>query len=157
MKARVSDIEFFKINEDDLKQFKLYNKRRLKLCLLFGGICTPIPLTLVSDLAPKIGVSFIACAVILEVLYVFLALAPWWLYYAGKPKGIRYGRISAKNPERAGKYRGYNYNIYFEDIHCSLMHVRISDVIPGNQYKALNVKDTIKVVKCWTGMIIIMR
>lgn len=157
MKKGVSAIEFLKINEDDFKQFRLCSKRRLKFCLLFGGIFTPMPLTLVSEIAPKLNVSFFACAVLFEILYVFLALAPWWLYYAGKPKGIRYGRISAKNPERAGQYSGYSYNIYFKDIHSSLMRIWISDMLPGNHYKQIKLKDSIKVVKCWSGLIITMR
>jgi hypothetical protein len=157
MKARVSEINFIKISEDDLRQFKLYSKRRLKLCLLFGGILAPLSLILASELATKADVSFFVCTVVIEVLYVFLALAPWWIYYAGKPKGIRYGRISAKNPERAGQYSGYSYNIYFEDIHKSLVKVRVSEVVPGNQYKGLKIKDSIKVVKCWSGVIITMR
>lgn len=157
MKARVSEIDFNKISEDDLMQFKLYSKRRLKFCLFFGGICAPLFLILAREKATETGVSFIVCAFVIGILYVFLALAPWWIYYAGKPKGIRYGHISAKNPERAGRYSGYNFNIYFRDIHKSLVKVRVSEVGPGNQYKSLKVKDSIKVVKCWSGWIITMR
>ena len=153
----MSDIEFNKISEDDLMQFKLYSKHRLRFCLLFGGICAILPLTLVKDIATKTHTSYFVTAVVLEILYIFLALAPWWIYYVGKPKGIRYGHISSKNLERRGRYSGYSYNIYFKDINKSLVKLYISDIAPRNQYKELKLKDPIKVVKCWSGLIITMR
>ncbi|WP_167958017.1 hypothetical protein [Anaerosporobacter faecicola] len=157
IKAKVSDIDFNQISKEDRMQFSLYSKRRMRFCLLFGGICSPLSFMLANEIATTYQLSFFKCVIATVILYVSLASAPWWIYYAGKPKGIRYGRISAKNAERAGQYRGYNYNVYFEDIHKSLMHVRISTIVPGHHYKHLKVKDPVKVVKCWTGKIVIMR
>ena len=128
-----SGIEFFKLTNDDLKEYKKI-ARKGSIFNIFGFI-SGLVLCCVGFIeynpwkfVDTWNIATMICYVIIGIAFIITALYCLMLLLLGiellfKQIGIRYGRISRKyiNGNSRNTYR--SYNVYFEDIHRSLKRV----------------------------------
>lgn len=150
MKKKNNELEYFELAEVDFIQYKKYAKKRLIHCTMFYCIFFPIFIIIAKEIIDK-SYSLI-WILITFILYTLLVFCPYIIYFAGKPSGIRYGTISKKVLIRYGRYGGYKYNIYFKDIHKSLIE---KNIVLNREHPVVNVHDKVKVIKSKFGFLYI--
>lgn len=119
-----ADIDWQELSPKELAQYKKAGRKNLLICsAVFFAV---LPAIIVSSL--EIGRRFPFAVVwicLIVIIYVCICFCDYAVYFAGKPRGIRYGRVSKKISRNRGRYWGYLYNVYFEDIHKSITNVAI--------------------------------
>lgn len=140
-------IDLHELTPEDLAQYRKHGKRRLIVSAVFFCLLSPILLYPPFEIIINRGYSPVwLCPVF--IVYALGCFGSYIIYFAGKPRGIRYGRISRKIPHRNGKFYGYKFNVYFEDIHKSMTDV----IIPLNkEHPTIRINDGVKVIKSRFG------
>jgi len=144
------EIDYFELTAEDLAQFKMLGKRSFITRIIFFLIVLPIYIILILG-ACELPFSCILILV-LTILYVGGFFATDFIYFSFKPLGIRYGRVSKKIHVYNGKYSGYKYNVYFDDINKRITNVLIH---PTKEHLTIAVKDKVKVIKTRFGALYI--
>lgn len=148
-------IDYLALTREDLRQYRQCKKRNLRISAAVFGILLPVMILYVYEII-RSDWPIILAAVLLAG-YGMCCFGSYIVYFAGKPRGIRYGRISKKIsvPNHYGRYSGsgYKFNVYFEDIHKSITNVIIS---PANRRRIIMRNDRVKVVKSRMGALYIM-
>ena len=150
MEKQNDKIEYLNLTQEDMIEYKQYGKRRLKMCAIFCAICFPIFLISAIELSQQYSAVWIIIAFIIYILGVF---SSYIIRFAGKPVGVRYGKISKTVYVRQGKYSAYKFNIYFEDIDKSLFKV---NVVKTKQHPTPRLQDKVKVFKSRFGALYIV-
>lgn len=144
------EIAFFELTEEDLAQYKILGKRSLITRIIFFFLFLPIYIIFILAVV-KLTYSYIYIF-LLTVFYLGIFFTSYFIYFAFDPVGIRYGRVSKQTYIYCGKYSGYKYNVYFDDIHKSITNVMIHTT---KQLTTVMPKDKVKVVKTRFGALYI--
>ncbi len=141
---RKSKIDYFPLTQEDLNEYKVIAKRSLKIRFIFFLIFLLPYINLVLD---SFKSSSYINIIIFTIFYTGIFYT-YFIYFAFKPVGIRYGRISKK----FSVIRSVYYNVYFDDIHESLVKVNIHST---KEHPTASLKDKVKVVKTRFGALYI--
>lgn len=136
------EIDYFKLTDEDLAQYKKCGRRSLIIRTIFFLMFLPIYIMFVLE-AIKLSYSYIYI-LLATILYLVSFCGSYIIYFVGKPYGIRYGRVSKKTSYSNGKYSGYKYNVYFDDIHKSIINANIHST---KEHYVIMPKDKVKVIK----------
>lgn len=145
-------ITYGELTPEDLAQYRKYGKKRLIVSAVFFLLLSPILLYPPFKIITDRGHSPVWICLVF-IVYALGCFGSYIIYFAGKPRGIRYGKVSGKIWAPHGKYSGYKFNIYFEDIHKSITKVIIS---PTKRHRVIMRNDRVKVVKSGMGALYIM-
>lgn len=147
MRKKKDNIEYFELSEKELKIYKGCAFRSLRIRLIFFCLLIPIYIIYCIELFGKFSIPFIRCTAVF--MGFFIGFFGTWIYrFAGKPRGARHGRVSKKIRVSAGKYSGYTFNIYFEDIHKSLTR---QSIYITKEHPVIMRGDPVMVVKSHLG------
>lgn len=119
-----ANIDWKELSSEELLQYRKAGRKSLLLGL--AVFCAFLPAMIVFSVEIIKKVPAASAGVILAfAVYIFACFGDYAMYFAGRPRGIRYGRVSRKISRNRGRYWGYVYNVYFEDIHKSVTNVMI--------------------------------
>lgn len=151
MQRRKDNIEYLELTEHELAQYRQHGRKSLCIRVIFFFLLIPIYIIYCIEIFSKFPVPLVWCLITLLV-YVTAFIGGWVFRFAGTPRGIRHGKVSKKIPV-GGKYRGYRFNIYFEDIHKSITNKIIQ---PTKAHPVIMRGDSVMVVKSYMGARYIM-
>ena len=141
---RKSKIDYFPLTQEDLNEYKVIAKRSLKIRFIFFLIFLLPYINLVLD---SFKSSSYINIIIFTIFYTGIFYT-YFIYFVFLLVGIRYGRISKK----FSVIRSVYYNVYFDDIHESLVKVNIHST---KEHPTASLKDKVKVVKTRFGALYI--
>lgn len=117
MNIKDKGIDYCELTPEDLVQYRKYGKRRLLVSAVFFCLLSPVLLYSPLEIIIKCGIPLIWIFPVF-IVYALGCFGSYIIYFAGKPRGIRYGRVSKKIPV-AGKYRGCRFNVCFDSAAAS--------------------------------------
>lgn len=143
-------IDYFPLTEEELREYKTIAKRSLIIRCIFFIIFLPGYVALSIE-ALELPFSYIRI-IIYTILYIVFFFITYFIYFAFKPIGIRYGRISKRTSYQYRYYGKIRYNVYLEDIHKSLTKVKVNIT---KEHPVARLKDKVKVIKTKFGLVYI--
>ncbi len=147
MKMQRVNIEYQPLTEKEHALYRHFSKKSLIIRSVVFFVLLPLIVIACVDFYKSASKPFLCSFFICSTL-VLSCFAEWVYIYAGKPRGCRYGRISKKTRVYRGKYSGYVFNVYFEDIHKSLINQYIQ---PIRKHPVIMPNDSVFVVKSRHG------
>lgn len=152
MKKRKDNIEYLPLSEEEFSLYRSRKKKSLLIRSIIFFVLLPVIIIGCMDFYKSFSKPFLCSFFVCSVL-VLSCFAEWVYCYAGTPRGKRYGRISKKIRVIRGKYSGYVFNVYFEDIHKSLIKQYIQ---PSRSHLVIMPNDSVLVIKSRLGANFIM-